>query len=206
MISTDVEAKINYFNGLGGRWDEVVGNNSERLEQLREVFKKIKIAKGDKVLDVGCGNGVLFPLIEELIGPNGKIYALDPAASMIARAKSLYPQYTNIEYIVHPIENADIGKDRYDSILCFAVFPHIDNKELALNLFRKALKKSGKLYIFHLSDTKSLNEFHSTVKGPVSNDMMPERKELEVLLNKTNFALLTYIDTQRLNFIECGKC
>ncbi|MFH0977403.1 MAG: class I SAM-dependent methyltransferase [Spirochaetota bacterium] len=206
MNTTDLEAKINYFNKLGSNWDEVVGNNSERIDQLRDVFKMIELKTGDRVLDVGCGNGVLFPLIEEKIGADGIITALDPAESMILRAKKLYPDYINIDFIIKSIEFADLKISYYDAIICFAVFPHIEDKMHALSLFRRALKNSGKLYIFHLSDTKSLNEFHSSVNGPVCKDMMPEQNELENMQCNSSFTLIKYIDKKKLNFIECGTC
>lgn len=206
MTRDDIQAKIDYFNKIGDNWDEIVGNNNERIERIRNVFKMIEIETGDRVLDVGCGNGVLIPLIEEKIGPDGVINALDPAEAMILRAKKLYPQYNNIDYIVKTAEDADLKNEYYDAILCFAVFPHIENKMHALNLLKRALKNDGKLYIFHLSDTKSLNEFHSSVNGPVSHDIMPDKDELKEMLNKSSLALLRYIDTKGLNFVECGQC
>ncbi|HOR95109.1 MAG TPA: hypothetical protein PLZ38_14145, partial [Spirochaetota bacterium] len=60
----------------------------------------------------------------------------------------------------------------------------------------------GALYIFHLSDTKSLNEFHSHLHAPVSKDFMPYKDELEQLLLDAGFVMKHYIDEPELNFIH----
>ena len=205
-VNNAVKAKIAYFNELGPNWDQIVGNDGERLEALRRVFDMVTLRENDTVLDVGCGNGVLFKLILERIGENGRLTAIDSSETMISRARELHKNYFNIEYINISAESADFENDCFDVILCFAVFPHIDDKKNALFLFNRILKKTGKLYIFHLSDTESLNRFHSTLDAPVRIDMMPHKDEFETMLSGTSFRISEYIDQEGLNFIECKLC
>jgi 2-polyprenyl-3-methyl-5-hydroxy-6-metoxy-1,4-benzoquinol methylase len=198
--------KIEYFNELGPSWNERVGNDELRLEMLREVFTMISLEEGDTVLDVGCGNGVLFNLTEERIGPEGHIHALDLAAAMIDRAKRLHPHYRNISYHVGLIEDITLPENSFDVILCFAVFPHIEDKLHALKVMRKLITDTGKLYIFHLSDTHTLNDFHGNLNAPVSRDHMPEEEEMHELLRDADFRIVQYRDHTGLNFIEIAPC
>src|SRR3974377_1605841 len=41
---------------------------------------------GDSVVDIACGTGLNFPLIEEVIGPDGRIIGVDLTDAMLARA------------------------------------------------------------------------------------------------------------------------
>ncbi len=42
---------------------------------------------GDSVIDIACGTGLNFPLIEEVIGPDGRIVGVDLTDAMLARAQ-----------------------------------------------------------------------------------------------------------------------
>jgi ubiquinone/menaquinone biosynthesis C-methylase UbiE len=39
----------------------------------RRAIERLGLASGDTVVDVACGTGVNFPLIEERIGPSGRL-------------------------------------------------------------------------------------------------------------------------------------
>ncbi|MBN2041145.1 MAG: methyltransferase domain-containing protein [Spirochaetes bacterium] len=199
-------SKTAYFNGMGLNWDRISGNYGERLSLLKRAFDLIELRENDTVLDVGCGNGILFKNILKRTGPGGRLTALDSSCTMLARAKEIHAEYGNIDYINKPVEQADFGDGSFDAILCFAVFPHIDDKNRALHLFSRILKKPGRLYIFHLSDTDSLNRFHCSLDAPVNKDIMPGKEEFRAMLSGTSLKMIKYIDQEDLNFIECELC
>jgi demethylmenaquinone methyltransferase/2-methoxy-6-polyprenyl-1,4-benzoquinol methylase len=198
--------KIEYFNALGSHWDEHVGNNAERLSEIKRVFDDIALVEGGSVLDVGCGNGVLFKLILEKIGPRGFLTAVDSSPVMLERAKRLHAGMNNINYVSGIVERIDTFNAVFDTIVCFSVFPHIDDKMGALVNFRKIIRISGRLYIFHLSDTRSLNSFHHGLKSPVHMDVMPFYDELVGMASESGFAVVTYVDRPGLNFVEMVPC
>ena len=45
------------------------------------------LQQGDTVLDLACGAGANLALLEEMVGPEGKVIAVDYSAGMLARAK-----------------------------------------------------------------------------------------------------------------------
>ncbi len=206
IMSTDARReKADYFHGLARGWDEKVGNNAGRREKLRSIFEMIMIGDGARVLDVGCGSGVLFRFVEKKIGPGGGIFAIDPAAGMIERAKELHGEFDNIEYGVGFIEDAGLQDGEFDVALCYAVLPHIDDIPGALRVLHRALTPGGRLYVFHPDDTRTLNEFHSSLNAPVKNDVLPAEEDLRALISDAGFRVLRYIDEPGLNFIECVK-
>ena len=205
-MSTDSRTvKAEYFHALATGWDEKVGNNGARREKLRSVFELIGIRPGDRVLDVGCGTGVLLRFIEEKTGPEGRILALDPAAGMIDRAMELHREFGNIEYMVAFIEDAALPDGGFDVALCYAVLPHLDDIPRSLGALFRSLAPGGLLYIFHPDDTRTLNAFHAGLNAPVNHDMLPEEEALRALLVKAGFTVLRYVDAPGLNFVECRK-
>ncbi len=202
MTHNNYKAKNEYFNNLSARWDEVTGNDKTRTEKLKEIFELIELPIGSTVLDAGCGTGILFPLIKERIGPDGVIIAIDSAEGMIEESRKRC--VNGINYITAPIESVTLPRAHIDVILCFAVFPHIENKTQALARCHFFLKETGKLYIFHLADTESLNAFHRNLDAPVRHDVMPDRSTLEKLFSQTGFTMTRYIDREGLNFVEAS--
>src|SRR5437763_13619808 len=58
----------------------------QRAQRLRAV-QALGLRPGDSVIDIACGTGLTFPLIEEVTGPNGRIVGLNLTAAMLAQAQ-----------------------------------------------------------------------------------------------------------------------
>jgi ubiquinone/menaquinone biosynthesis C-methylase UbiE len=58
----------------------------QRAQRLR-VIQALGLGPGASVIDIACGTGLNFPLIEEAIGPAGRIVGVDLTDAMLARAQ-----------------------------------------------------------------------------------------------------------------------
>jgi ubiquinone/menaquinone biosynthesis C-methylase UbiE len=58
----------------------------QRAQRLRAV-QALGLRAGDSVIDIACGTGLNFPLIEEVIGPGGSIVGVDLTDAMLAQAQ-----------------------------------------------------------------------------------------------------------------------
>jgi len=102
------------------------------------------IKNGDTVLDLGCGQGRMVPLLK-----NKKInyVGLDNCTSLIRNAQALHPNY---KFINQDITKLDLPKKSFDKILAIAVLHHIPSKSLRLKILKdiKALlKEDGLLFM-----------------------------------------------------------
>src|SRR5207245_1143064 len=55
--------------------------------QRRQAVRALGLRAGDTVVDIACGTGLNFPLIEEAIGPGGRIVGVDLTDAMLACAQ-----------------------------------------------------------------------------------------------------------------------
>ncbi len=55
--------------------------------QRRSAVQALGLRAGDTVVDMACGTGLNFPLIEEVIGPDGRIVGVDLTDAMLAQAQ-----------------------------------------------------------------------------------------------------------------------
>jgi demethylmenaquinone methyltransferase/2-methoxy-6-polyprenyl-1,4-benzoquinol methylase len=58
----------------------------QRAHRLRAV-QALGLCPGDNVVDIACGTGLNFSLIEQVIGPDGHIVGVDLTDAMLARAQ-----------------------------------------------------------------------------------------------------------------------
>jgi demethylmenaquinone methyltransferase/2-methoxy-6-polyprenyl-1,4-benzoquinol methylase len=58
----------------------------QRAQRLRAV-QALGLRAGGSVIDIACGTGLNFPLIEQVIGPGGRIVGVDLTDAMLARAQ-----------------------------------------------------------------------------------------------------------------------
>jgi demethylmenaquinone methyltransferase/2-methoxy-6-polyprenyl-1,4-benzoquinol methylase len=58
----------------------------QRTQRLRAVAA-LGVRAGDTVIDMACGTGLNFPLLQQAVGPGGRIVGVDLTDAMLARAK-----------------------------------------------------------------------------------------------------------------------
>jgi demethylmenaquinone methyltransferase/2-methoxy-6-polyprenyl-1,4-benzoquinol methylase len=58
----------------------------QRAQRLRAV-RALGLRAGDTVIDMACGTGLNFPLLERAVGPGGRIVGVDLTDAMLARAR-----------------------------------------------------------------------------------------------------------------------
>lgn len=61
----------------------------------------LALRAGDNVVDLGCGTGLNFPLLQQAIGPEGKIVGVDMTDAMLVRAEERVKRHRwcNVELI-----------------------------------------------------------------------------------------------------------
>jgi ubiquinone/menaquinone biosynthesis C-methylase UbiE len=67
-------------------WLYPVPGYPHRAQRLKAV-QALGLRAGDTVVDVACGTGLNFPLIEKVIGPGGRIVGVDLTDAMLAQAQ-----------------------------------------------------------------------------------------------------------------------
>jgi ubiquinone/menaquinone biosynthesis C-methylase UbiE len=58
----------------------------QRAQRLRAV-QALGLRAGDSVIDMACGTGLNFPLLQKAVGPDGRIVGVDLTDAMLARAQ-----------------------------------------------------------------------------------------------------------------------
>ena len=86
--------------GPGARFYDVLSFERPvyRCGRVRGI-ELLDLKPGDRVLEVGCGTGLNFPLVHDAVGPGGRIVCVDASPAMLARAQRRVDEHgwSNVE-------------------------------------------------------------------------------------------------------------
>ena len=115
-----------------------------------DIKKKNKPLKGLKILDIGCGGGLLSEPMARL---GAKVTGIDPIKRNIEIAKHhLKKSKLNINYYNSTPEKFK-SSSKYDVILNMEIIEHVENVNFFIKQSSKFLKKSGIMFIATLNQT-----------------------------------------------------
>ncbi len=96
----------------------------------KRAVEALNLKRGDTVVEIGCGTGLNFSLLEQAVGPEGKIIGVDLTDSMLGQARKRVESngWSNVE-LVH--ENAAAfqfpsGVDGIISTFAITLAPEFD--------------------------------------------------------------------------------
>lgn len=190
-----------YFNMLAKKWDEIARHDPQKLNRIIE---KLQLRNGDSVLDVGCGTGVLVEYILKFIGQKGSYLGVDISSKMIERAKEKYKGIKNVNFICNDVLELSF-EDCFDAIICYSVFPHIDDKEAAIKKFYRMLKKGGKLAIAHSQSRDEINNLHKNLPEPVKNHFLPPMDEIIDMCHRSKLSSIFSVDSHEMFLLIVQK-
>ena len=176
-----------YFDNAADTWDNRF-YTPRLLYFLEKLVPQFDLKFGQQVLDVGTGTGVLIPYLIKAVEPSGSVTAIDFSEEMVQKFKTKYSHIENVTVEVGNIEDATFPSEAFDAIICFGVFPHLENKEKALQNINRMLKPYGKLVIAHALSSEELKAHHKKVSEHIARAALPEKNEMLQLLNQTGFA------------------
>jgi SAM-dependent methyltransferase len=110
----------------------------------RRIVDLLDVGRGAVVLDVGCGSGLCFDLLQKRIGPDGTIVGVDAAPDMLDLARRLVADrgWDNVVLVEAPVEEAIIPGGA-DGVLFCAVHDVLQSPPALRNVFAHTRPGAG---------------------------------------------------------------
>ncbi len=133
-----------------------------------EALSEIGVRRGQVVLDFGCGSGTYTIPAAELVGREGRVYALDVNRKALTRMedKAKRRGLTNIVRVDPSGENHIPLKDEtLDQVLLIDVIQEIEDRESLFDEVYRILKPSGAVSIYPMHVAEEEIKRLATSKG-----------------------------------------
>src|SRR4051794_31966175 len=119
-------------------------------ERFVWAFDTLEVRLADRLLEVGCGHGVMVSLVCDRL-TTGMITAIDRSPKMIEMATRRNREHVDAGRAVLEavaLEDANLGDRRFDKVFAFNVAPFWQQPEAALGAVREHLARGGAVYLF----------------------------------------------------------
>ena len=136
MRGPDAALAVARYRRLARHYDEA----TRRAAPVRaRAVAALGLRPGDTVLDVACGTGVCFPLLQEQIGPSGRILGVELSPDMLALARRRVEDagWTNVTLIEASMESVTLPV-RWDAALFHFTQDVLRSRAALANIFSQA--------------------------------------------------------------------
>lgn len=131
-----------YFDRVAEDYDASYDGRFVRC-MYREVVRRAVSLPGDRVLDLGCGNGNLIRMLREV--KQASCWGADLSSQMIREAGKNLGDKVNLT--VADAAALPYGDGQFDIVICNASFHHYTEPERAVEEIRRVLKTGGTLIL-----------------------------------------------------------
>ena len=192
-----------FFERLAGE-DHPLAFRPEHEPRIERLRRRLGDLRGKRVFEPGCGAGPLTARLAEWVGPSGRVLALAACPGMVARCERAVAGQTHVRAIRAKAEDAELELTAWDLILCFRLYPHLEDSGAFLDRCAAGLARGGELIIANLEGSRELNAMHARRAG-VRGDVMPAGDELAQTLRAAGWRVFDVVDEPEEFFLRARR-
>ncbi len=184
----DIQEIREFFNRLAPTWDEHMVIDEEVVERILE---NAEVKKGQKILDVACGTGVMIPFY--LKKGVSFVTGIDLSEKMCEIAESKFDK-EKVRIICDDVLTHSFD-ERFDCIMVYNAFPHFTDQKLLIDTLSDLLNENGILSIAHGMSREKILAHHDNVKDV--SDILPEIEDLKRMMEE-KFHIIAAVSDERM--------
>jgi len=193
--------ELKNFNQLSHTWWDQSGEFAalHKINPLRlEFIEQFLSIKGQKILDIGCGGGILS---ESLAQKNGQVIGIDLAEEVLTIAKlhSLDAEIPVDYQLISAEAFAQAHPNEFDIITCMEMLEHVPDPQAIIMAAAQAVKPGGwlffstlnrnyKSYLFAIFAAEQV--LNLVPKGTHTHDKFIKPSELDAMARKADLTLI----------------
>ncbi|HLL73743.1 MAG TPA: class I SAM-dependent methyltransferase [Pyrinomonadaceae bacterium] len=141
----DTGAVIEHFDKLSATRDwsrlyETADGSTYHFHVRRQRVLELLPERLGRVLDVGCGPGVM---VEAVLGRGGTFEGIDLSPEMVREGTEKFGHLPGVGFRVGSIESLDLPDNSFDQVICMAVVEYLSTPDRALAEIARVLRPGG---------------------------------------------------------------
>ncbi len=110
------------------------------------ICSNYQIEEGMSVLELGCGNGVMWKGKDEIIRRCSRLVLSDLSEGMLKSAREMLHNYEGIEYRVIDIRDIPFSENEFDVVIANMMLYHVEDLSRGLEEVYRVLRNDGTFY------------------------------------------------------------
>ena len=128
-------SKIDYTTFGRGSW-----------QRPDKVVAALELREGDRVADLGAGEGYFIPYLADAVGANGRVYAVDIDPERIVELEERFAE-GNVEVVRAAEDDPKLPAGTLDVVLIVNTYHHIDARPRYFARLRGNLRRGGRVVV-----------------------------------------------------------
>ena len=111
------------------------------------VIETLEIKPGDRVADIGAGDGYFVPWLSEAVGPDGRVYAVEVEDELVEELRALVAEekLENVEVVRGEYHDPLLPDGEIDLAFTCLTYHHIEERPEYFERLRGDLSPSGRV-------------------------------------------------------------
>lgn len=106
---------------------------------------RLRLTRGERLLDVGCGLGDAAHTLATDLGPTGEVVGVDASTAMLDAARSSWNGACPAHFVVGDAQALDLPSGSFDAARSERVLQWLPDPQAAVNQLARALRPDGRL-------------------------------------------------------------
>lgn len=118
----------------------------------RETIHQLELESGDTVLDLGCGPGVNFEMLQEVVGPGGHVIAVDLSRAMLKRAQERIDEHgwENVSLIQADATTPVVANGQLDGVVATTAVSATPDVAATIQRAYDSLRPGGRFAVYEI--------------------------------------------------------
>lgn len=133
------------FDADMARLQQALAECHDMVMRRSAVLTAVNARTGQSVLEIGCGGGFYAREVAQMVGPSGKVRAIDISEDQIVAARERCAAFDWVECKSANALSLPYGDNEFDAVYCVQILEYMPEILDALSEIRRVLRPGGKV-------------------------------------------------------------